>query len=161
MLQGGSPLDVFRAPLDAIEEALPEDLRKGGINQWLGSLMCAQYKYKVFTVETPSAEVPFTGARFTRAAPGGYDIFCQQRIATLASYRPLYQAVLDAELTLMAEVSMRLRNQFGAKPRQLRVDGCVVQVSNACWSGAKRSGHLGNGASASLNWKPTAAPLLT
>ena len=81
--------------------------------------MCAQYKYKVFTVETPDAEVPFTGARFTRAAPGGYDVFCQQRIATLASYRPLYQAVLDAELTLMAEVAMRLRNQFGAKPRQL------------------------------------------
>ena len=63
------------------------------------------------------------------AAPGGYDIFCQQRIATLASYRPLYQAVLDAELTLMAEVAMRLRNQFNAKPRQLRVDGCVIQVS--------------------------------
>ena len=28
----------------------------------------------------------------------------------------------------MAEVVMRLRNQFGAKPRQLRVDGCVVQI---------------------------------
>ena len=91
--------------------------------------MCAPFKYKVFTVQTPDASVQFTGARFTRAAPGGYDIFCQQRIATLASYRPLYQPVLDAELTLMAEVAMRLRNQFNAKPRQLRVDGCVVQVS--------------------------------
>ena len=29
----------------------------------------------------------------------------------------------------MAEVAMWLRNQFNAKPRQLRVDGCVVQVS--------------------------------
>ena len=28
----------------------------------------------------------------------------------------------------MAEVSLRLRNQFGAKPRQLRVDGVVVQI---------------------------------
>ena len=61
-------------------------------------------------------------------APGGYDVLCRQRIASLASYRPLYQAVLAAELTLMAEVALRLRNQFGAKPRQLRVDGCVVQV---------------------------------
>ena len=80
-------------------------------------------QYKVFTVQTPNANVPFTGARFTRAAPGGYDIFCQQRIATLASYRPLYQAVLDAELTLVADAAMRLHNQFSAKPRQLRVDG--------------------------------------
>ena len=59
---------------------------------------------------------------------GGYDVLCRQRIASLASYRPLYQAVLDAELTLMAEVALRLRNQFGAKPRQLRVDGVVVQI---------------------------------
>ena len=78
--------DVFRAPLDRIEEALPEDLRKAGINQWLGNLMCAQYRNKVFTVQHPDAEVPFAGARFTRAAPGGYDILCRQRVATLASY---------------------------------------------------------------------------
>ena len=88
-------------------------------------------------------------------------MFCQQRIATLASYRPLYQAVLDAELTLMAEVAMRLRNQFNAKPRQLRVDGCVVQVSR---KQAKRLlewrenfGRPGNGASVFPNWKRTAA----
>ena len=31
--------EVFRAPLDAIEAALPEDLRKAAVNQWLGSLM--------------------------------------------------------------------------------------------------------------------------
>ena len=31
--------DVFRAPLDAIEAALPEDLRKPAVNHWLGSLM--------------------------------------------------------------------------------------------------------------------------
>ena len=36
---GRLPQDVFRAPLDAIEAALPEDLRKAGVNQWLGSLM--------------------------------------------------------------------------------------------------------------------------
>ena len=76
----------------------------------------------------PDAPVPFAGVRFTREAPGGYDVLCRQRIASLASYRPLYQAVLDAELTLMGEVALRLRNQFGAKPRQLRVDGCVVQI---------------------------------
>ena len=86
--------------------------------------MCAPYKYKVF----PDAPVPFAGPRFTREAPGGYDVLCRQRIASLASYRPLFQAVLDAELTLMGEVAMRLRTQFGAKPRQLRVDGCVVQI---------------------------------
>ena len=73
-------------------------------------------------------QCPFAGVRFTREAPGGYDVLCRQRIASLASYRPLYQAVLDAELTLMAEVALRLRSQFGAKPRQLRVDGCVVHI---------------------------------
>ena len=79
--------------------------------------MCVPYKYKVFTVSHPDAPVPFAGVRFTREAPGGYDVLCRQRIASLASYRPLYQAVLDAELTLMAEVALRLRNQFGAKPK--------------------------------------------
>ena len=29
----------------------------------------------------------------------------------------------------MAEVALRLRNQFGAKPKQLRVDGVVVQIA--------------------------------
>ena len=96
---GRLPPDVFRAPLDRLEEALPEELRKAAANQWLGSLMCAPYKYKVFTVGHPDAPVPFAGVRFTREAPGGYDVLCRQRIASLASYRPLYQAVLDAELT--------------------------------------------------------------
>ena len=106
----------------------PRSCAKGWINQWLGSLMCAPYKYKVFTVGHPDAPVPFAGVRFTREAPGGYDVLCRQRIASLASYRPLYQAVLDAELTLMAGVALRLRNQFGAKPRQLRVNSVVVQI---------------------------------
>ena len=87
---GRLPPDVFRAPLDRIEEALPEELRKAAINQWLGSLMFAPYKYKVFTVGHPDAPVPFAGVRFTREAPGGYDVLCRQRIASLASYRPLY-----------------------------------------------------------------------
>ena len=55
-------------------------------------------------------------------------MLCRQHITSLASYRPLYQAMLDAELTLMAEVALRLWKQFGAKPRQLRVDGCVCQI---------------------------------
>ena len=154
-----------RQRLDRIEETLPEELRKAAVNQWLGSLMCAPYKYKVFTVGHPDAPVPFAGVRFTREAPGGYDVLCRQRIASLASYRPLYQAVLDAELTLMGEVALRLRNQFGAKPRQLRVDGCVVQIPkstrSACWSGEKRTGPRATSASASPSWSPTAAPLLT
>ena len=90
--------------------------------------MIPPYKYKVFTVKDPHASVPFTGPRFTKEAPGGWDIFCRQRRVSLASYRPLYQAVLDAELTLMAEVAFRLRQQFNTKPRQLRVDGVVVQL---------------------------------
>ena len=40
----------------------------------------------------------------------------------------MYQAVLDAELTLMAEIAFRLRQQFNTKPRQLRVDGAVFQL---------------------------------
>ena len=43
---GRLPADVFRAPLDRIEAALPEELRKAAVNQWLGSLMCAPYKYR-------------------------------------------------------------------------------------------------------------------
>ena len=53
-----------------------------------------------------------TGPRFTKEAPGGWDIFCRQRRVTLARYRPLYQAVLDAELTLMADIAFWVRQQF-------------------------------------------------
>ena len=63
--------EVFRAPLDAIEAALPEDLRKAAVNQWLGSLMSRS-----------------RASRFTKEAPGGWDIFCRQRRDSLASYRP-------------------------------------------------------------------------
>ena len=62
---------MFRALLDAIEGALPEDLRKAAVTQWLGSLMIPPYKYKVFTVKDPHASVPFTGPRLTEEAPGG------------------------------------------------------------------------------------------
>ena len=68
--------------------------------------MCAPNKYKVFTVEDPHAPVPFAGPRFTKEAPGGqWDVYCRQRKVSLASYRPLYQADLDAELTLMSEIA--------------------------------------------------------
>ena len=40
----------------------------------------------------------------------------------------MYEAVLDAELTLMAKIAFGLRQQFNTKPRQLRVDGAVVQL---------------------------------
>ena len=60
-------------------------------------------------------------------------MFCRQRKVSLASYRPLYQAVLDAELTLMSELAFRLRQQFNTKPRQLRVDGVVEG-----WAAGKR-----------------------
>ena len=55
--------DVFRAPLDAIEAALPEELRKPAVNQ-----------YKVFTAQDLHAPVPFAGPRFTKEAPGGWDV---------------------------------------------------------------------------------------
>ena len=90
--------------------------------------MIPPYTYKIFTVKDPHASVPFTGLRFTKEAPGGWGIYCRQRRVSLTSYRPLYQAVLDAELTLMAEIAFRLRQQFNTKPRQLRVDGAVFQL---------------------------------
>ena len=68
---GRLPPDVFRAPLDRIEESLPEELRKAAVSQWLGSLTCAPCKYEVFTVGRPHAPVPFAGVRFTREARGG------------------------------------------------------------------------------------------
>ena len=75
-----------------------------------------------------AATQAFTGPRLTKEAPGGWGIFCRQRRVSLASYRPLYQAVLDAELTLMAEIAFRWRQQFNTKPRQLRADGAVFQL---------------------------------
>ena len=124
---GRLPSDVFRAPLDANEKVLPEEMRKSGINQWLGSLMIPPYEYKVFTAKDLHASVPFTGPRFTKEAPGGWDIFCRQRRVSLVSYRRLYQAVLDAELTLMAENCLPSATAINTKPRQLRVGGAVVQ----------------------------------
>ena len=87
---------MFRAPLDEIEAALPEDLRKAAVNQWLGSLMIPPYKYKVFTVKDPHASLPFTGPRFTKEAPGGWDIFCRQRRVSLASYRTIKRFLMQS-----------------------------------------------------------------
>ena len=96
--------------MDAIEAALPEDLRKARGEPVAGLADDPPpYKYMVFTITDPHASVPFDGPRFTKAAPGRWDVFCRQRRVSLASYRPLYQAVLDAELTLMAEIAFRLR----------------------------------------------------
>ena len=40
------------------------------INSWLGSLMCPQVRYKVFT-GTRDTSVPFAGPRLYTEAPGG------------------------------------------------------------------------------------------
>ena len=69
--RGRLPQDVFHAPLDAIEAALPEELRKPAVNQWLGSLMCPPYKYRVFTVQAPHASVPFAGPRLPKRRRAG------------------------------------------------------------------------------------------
>ena len=41
--------EVFRAPLDQIEAALPEHLRKLAVNSWLGALQCSETRWRVFT----------------------------------------------------------------------------------------------------------------
>ncbi len=67
-----------------IFQALPEDLRKPAVNQWLGSLMCPPWKLIVFPVQDPHVPVPFAGPRFTREAPGGWDVFCRQLLTDLS-----------------------------------------------------------------------------
>ncbi len=70
--------------------------------------MCPQVLYKVFT-GTKDMTIPFAGPRMYKEAPGGLtDVMCRQTVATLSSYRPIWQAVLDKELVLMAELRLRL-----------------------------------------------------
>ena len=76
--------EVFRAPLDQIEQALPEHLRKLAVNSWLGALQCSETRWRVFT-GSRDLEVPFTGRVLTREAPGGYDHCCQIQVASLHS----------------------------------------------------------------------------
>ena len=99
--------ETFREPLDAIEQALHPDLRKKGINSWLGALMCGEVKWRVYSGSRDLA-VPFAGRVMTRASPEGFDHCCEQRVASLSSFRPLWQTVLDMELCAMATITRRL-----------------------------------------------------
>ena len=64
--------ETFREPLDAIEEALPEHLRKLGINSWLGALQCEEVRWRVFS-GSRDLVVPFAGRVLTRESPEGWD----------------------------------------------------------------------------------------
>ena len=73
--------------------------------------------------------IPFSRPRLYKTAPGGFtDVMCRQTVATLASYRPLWQAVLDKELYLMAEMRTRLRMISPNACLQLRVDGIIAKM---------------------------------
>ena len=97
------------------------------MNSWLGALQCEDVRWRVYTAGADFA-VPFTGRVLTREAPGGYDYCCEQRVATLHSFRPIWQAVLDRELCEMALVAQRLRDYGPRCIKQLRVDGIVCQI---------------------------------
>ena len=55
-------------------------------------------------------------------------MMCRQTVATLASYRSLWQAILDKELCLMAELRLRLRQMSPNACLQMRVDGIIAQM---------------------------------
>ena len=79
--------ETFREPLDTIERTLPEHLRKLGINSWLGALQCEEIRWKVFSGSRDLIP-PFAGRVLSRKSPEGYDHCCEQRVASLSSFRP-------------------------------------------------------------------------
>ena len=66
----------------------------------------------------------------TREAPGGmYDIIYQQETVTTTSMRPVVHQILDRELTLLAEMALKIE-LLGVPQRcikQARVDSLLVQ----------------------------------
>jgi hypothetical protein len=119
--------ETFREPLDAIENALPEHLRKLGINSWLGALQCAELRWKVIS-GSRDLLLPFRGRVLTRESPEGYDHCLEQRVASLSNFTPLVWTVLDMELCEMAMITQRLAAYGPRCVKQLRVDGVVCQV---------------------------------
>ena len=73
--------------------------------------------------------MPFTGRVLTREAPGGYDHCCEIQVASLHSYRPTWQAVLDRELCEVAGMVRRLQSSGPRAVKPLRVDGVVAQTA--------------------------------
>ena len=125
---GRLPQDCFREVLDKIEACpdVDEDVKKRGVNSWIGSLMIENdYRYRVFT-GSETVAVPFLGRILRKPAPGGWDHFARQEVASLSSHRPLWQYILDRELTEVAGM-VRAFQTFGPRSvNQCRVDGVVA-----------------------------------
>ena len=118
---------VFREALDKIEKCgMDEEMRKRGVNSWIGTLMIQNdFRYKVFTGSEGMA-VPFQGRILRKPAPGGFDHCCRQEIASLTSYRPIYQYILDRELVEVATLVRRFLEHGVRSVIQCRVDGIVA-----------------------------------
>ena len=119
--------NVFREALDKIEKCgMDEEMRKRGVNSWIGTLMIQNdFRYKVFTGSEGMA-VPFQGRILRKPAPGGFDHCCRQEIASLTSYRPIYQYILDRELVEVATLVRRFLEHGVRSVIQCRVDGVVA-----------------------------------
>merc|ERR1712185_881796 len=83
------------------------------------------YKYKVFT-GSESMAVPFLGAILRKPAPGGWDHCARQSVATLSSHRPIWQYILDRELTEVAHMVRTFQTWGPRSVIQCRVDGVVA-----------------------------------
>ncbi len=80
--------------------------------------MCPPVRYNVYTGSR---------GKLIKDAPGGLcDIMCRQYVATLSSYRPIWQ--LEQELCRMAELRLRLNQISPSCVHQMRVDGIVAIV---------------------------------
>ena len=69
--------------------------------------MCEGVEWRVFS-GSRGMTCPFAGRVLTRQSPEGYDHCCEQRVASLSSFRLIYHTVLDMELCAMATITQRL-----------------------------------------------------
>ena len=83
------------------------------------------FKYKVFTGSEGMA-VPFQGRILRKPAPGGWDHCLRQEIASLTSYRRIWQYILDRELCEIAALVRRFQEHGPRSVIQCRVDGVVA-----------------------------------
>ncbi len=89
------------------------------INSWLGALQCEEVRWNVFS-GSRDLVIPFQGHVMTRESPEGYDHCCEQRVASLSTFRPIWQTVLDMELVEMTIITHRLAAYEPRCVKQLR-----------------------------------------
>ena len=124
--------DVFKEPLNKIEEVINSELAKKAVNSLLGIWSIDyHYAYMVVTQHNDSS-LPYQGQVLTRDAPGGMkDILYRQETIMASSMRAVVHQVLDRELMLVAQMRDLAASIVPYRSiNQVRVDSLLFSLAS-------------------------------